>query len=531
MFDLTQDINLAFQVCQQAEKYPDLPVFTFENQDLPDKILTYGELVEKGNVLSGILQSAGIKPGDTFAVVMGNQPEVIVSLYAALATGAVLLPLDPRFGWEKLVYLLRQCRVKGILFSPDLAGTMEKVFAVLPEIKVLGCGDKAGGFAGMFKNAERPSFTPGKQQTGDYAMILYTSGTTGIPKGVKIRTESLYNYLFMAKHVFQYAPDERLYTGLPMTHGNAFFITIMPALVFGIPAVISRNFDTKRIWDICRQYQCTLFSLLGGLAAEIYNEPEQADDAVNPVRKVISAGTPRHIWKNFEQRFNVVIHEWYGTLEGCVAHNPPEVGPKGSFGKPVKEFVEIKVAGKNDVKCRPGETGELVFRLKGGQSAVEYLENPLVPGNQNLNGWFRTGDMVHQDADGWLFFDFRKGQGLRHHGEFIAAADVESVLSTHPEVREACVYGVDAASGAPGEQDLVAAIVPQRGVTPDIQGIFTFCAARLPVAAIPCFIQLVEALPRTPTEKVIRRLLKQEFDVESLYVYRFNQGGLDDFKV
>ena len=520
MFDVAQDISLAFQVHAKADKYPDLPVFTFENHGQPDEILTYGKLVMQGNYLAGFLKSAGIGPGDTFAVVMGNQPEVIVALYAALATGAVLLPLDPRSDWEKLVYLLRQCRAKGIVFSVDSAEAIEKVLSVLPEIRILGIKNADG--AELFCDGETSSFVPGKREVGRHAMILHTSGTTGIPKGIRVRKRSLYRYLFMAEHLFQYKPDERLYTGLPMTHGNAFFLTIMPALFFGIPAVISRKFDPKRVWEICRTYRCTMFSLLGGLSADIYNVPERPDDAVNPVRKVISAGTPRHIWKDFQRRFNVAIHEWYGTLEGAVAHNPPGVGPVGSFGKPVQPFVEMKVIGENGSECSAGETGELLFRFQDGTSRVEYLEDTLASNETEQDGWIRTGDMVHQDQQGWLFFDYRKGQELRHHGEFIAADDVETVLLAHPEVRDACVYGIDTDSQAPGEQDLVAAIVPAGKGTPDINGIFVMCAHRLPAAAVPSYIQLIEFLPRTPTEKVIRRLIKERFEADSPYVYRFN---------
>ena len=237
---------------------------------------------------------------------------------------------------------------------------------------------------------------------------------------------------------------------------------------------------------------------------------------------MISAGTPRHIWKAFEQRSNVAIHEWYGTLEAGFAHNPHGAGPVGSFGKPVEAYLEMKVAGEDNTKCEPGETGELLFRFRDEKTVVEYQADPPVSGNISPNGWFKTGDMVHQDQNDWFFFDYRKGQGLRHHGEFISADDVESVLLGHPEVREACVYGIAAASEAPGEHDLVAAIIPQRGVTPDVRGIFEVCAVRLPAVAVPFYIQLVEAIPKTPTEKVIRRLLKEEFEAESPYVYRFN---------
>ena len=533
MFFYKKDINIAYQIRRKAEKNPEIPILTFEMPGQPDVRLTYGELIRQGERLAGTLDSAGIGCGDTFAVMMQNRPEIIVALYAALVTGAVMVPIDPRFGREKLAYLLRQSHAKGILFSPEISKNMDDIFSVLPDLKVVWITNpnkdreviplQKAALAEKCRGPGKQRISPTKSHAGDHAMILFTSGTTGIPKGVMIRTDHMYRYLFLADHVFHYTPEDRLYTGLPLTHGNAYFITILPSLVFGIPAVISQGFDTRRIWDICRQYNCTIFSLLGGLATDIFSEPERADDAVNPVRKVVSAGTPCQIWKAFEARFKVTVHEWYGTLEGGFAHNPPGTGPVGSFGKPVEEYQEMTVVREDDAECRPGEIGELMFRFRDDHVAVEYHAAPAaLDDSETDKRWFRTGDMVHRDKDGWLFFDYRKGHHLWHHDAFISFYDVESVFLAHPEVGEVCVYGIEADSGAPGEHELVAAIIPRRGATPDVRNVFEFCAARLTAPSMPSYLQLVDAIPKTPTEKVIRRLLKEEFEAESPNVYRFN---------
>ncbi|MEZ4551966.1 MAG: AMP-binding protein [Desulfobacterales bacterium] len=175
---------------------------------MADEVVTYGELVQKGNQLAGLLKYQGIGPGDVFATVMENRPEVIISLYAALATGAVLMPLDPKSNWEKLVYLLRHGQAKGVFFSSAVSENMDKVLSVLPGIKVLGISylqnhgrvrkNDLQVILEEFKGAEIP---PERKWADNYAMILYTSGTTGIPKGVKIRASRLYDYAAIAADI------------------------------------------------------------------------------------------------------------------------------------------------------------------------------------------------------------------------------------------------------------------------------------------------------------------------------------------
>jgi crotonobetaine/carnitine-CoA ligase len=328
-------------------------------------------------------------------------------------------------------------------------------------------------------------------------------------------------YQMLAAGVWQYTNEDRLYTGLSLTHGNAQAVTLGPALMLGIPAVISRRFTKSRIWDICRAHNCTTFSLLGGMMMGIYSEPARPDDADNPVRLVISAGTPRPIWEDFEKRFNVNIHEWYAAVEGGFAHKPPGVGPIGSFGKPLEGTMELKVVREDDSECEPGEPGELICRMLTGKTEVEYHGNKEASEAKTRGGWLRSGDMVHMDEEGWLYFDYRKGGGLRRQGDFILPEYVEKIIAEHPKVTDVCVYGIPASSGAPGESDLVAAVVPTGSSEPDIKGIFDACLSGLERNSIPSYIQVVSEIPKTASQKNLDRVLRDEFDPDGSNVYRF----------
>jgi crotonobetaine/carnitine-CoA ligase len=355
--------------------------------------------------------------------------------------------------------------------------------------------------------------------------IIYTSGTTGDPKGVMIRNNRTGLFNILNSIVWKYKSDDILYNGLSLTHGNAQAVTLFPALSLGIKAVFSPRFTKSRIWDICRKYGCTSFSLLGGMAAGIYNEPEKPNDGDNPVKVVISAGTPLAIWEGFEKRFNVQILEWYAAVEGGFAYKPIGQGPTGSFGKPIPGVMEFKIVDENDNPVPVGQTGELISRMIRGDTKVDYLGLPDESQDKTKGGWLRSGDMVHKDENGWYFFDFRKGTELRRFGDFIQPEFVESIIGQHPDVSEACVYGIPAASGAPGESDLVAAIAPFEGKVIDPASVYQKCKNDLQGNFIPSYLHVVKEIPKTITEKALTRVLKEMFEKKEGDIYKY-----EDFK-
>lgn len=505
----------------RAEEKPDQEVFIFEDGAGGEQVLTYRDLYEQSNKIASLLAEKGIGRGDAFAVYMRNHPEFICSLLAGTTLGAVMVPVDPRYRGERLKYLLENCGARAVIVSGECLEPLEEVLAGLPEVRFVAVAYRpeqgipaGGGYHALNETLERDSWPVVEQQIMDVRhpmQIVYTSGTTGNPKGVMIRNNRTGMYTILTRLVWQYKKSDVLYNGLSLSHGNAQAVTLFPALYLGIKAVFSPRFTRSRIWDICRRYGCTSFSLLGGMAAAIYNEPEKPDDGDNPVRMVVSAGTPAAIWEDFERRFNLKVLEWYGSVEGGFAYKPVGKGPIGSFGKPIPGIMEFRVVDDEDNELPPGETGELICRLMKGETKVDYLGLPDASREKTRGGWLRTGDMVHRDDEGWYYFDYRKGAELRRAGDFIQPDYVEKVIGSHPDISEVCVYGVPAASGAPGESDLVAAVVSFSGQAVDPSAILEKCREELAANFIPTYLQVVDEIPKTISEKPLERVLKEAF--------------------
>jgi crotonobetaine/carnitine-CoA ligase len=256
------------------------------------------------------------------------------------------------------------------------------------------------------------------------------------------------------------------------------------------------------------------------MATAIYSEPRRPEDAANPVRFVISAGMPAALWADFEARFGVRIFEWYGAVEGGLAFHPIGQGPIGSFGRPAPGL-ELKILDEQDRECAPGEIGEICSRPASGEAAsVEYYRNQAASAAKTRGGWLRSGDMGWRDEQGWLFFSYRKGGGIRHNGDFVHPGFVEKVIAELPCVDDVFVYGVPAASGAPGEKDVVAAVVPAPGTSFCASAIFAACRSQLERNFVPAYVQVVAEIPKTASEKPQERFLLERFAPDAANVFR-----------
>ncbi|MFZ2327317.1 MAG: AMP-binding protein [Rhodoferax sp.] len=516
-------LTIAAIVREWARCDPDRPALIFEGADIrPDVIRTYGDLWRNAQAFAQGFRQNGIGTGDVIATLMANHAEFVELMVACAISGSVLVPIDPRTRGEKLRFMLHNSGAIALVAAdyalPQVLDTLSELeglrwIAALPTDEGMARSEWPDSILETSTLMLRtPEELPVEGVDPDSAMeILFTSGTTGDPKGIVMTHRRYCETSLLARGLFGYTDQDRLYSGLSLTHANAQLVTLGAALCAGLLAVFSRRFTKTRLWDITRRYQCTTFTLLGGMTTAVYAEPMKPDDADNPVRFVVSAGMPAAIWKEFESRFNVHVVEFYGSAEGGLSVKPANAGPAGSIGKVAPAFIH-RIINEDGSDATIGMSGELLFRYRDGRPfVVEYVGNTEASAMKCKDGWLWMGDIVHQDAQGWLFFDFRKGGGIRRNGDFVNTAFVEKAIAESGLIDDVYVYGVKGVSGAPGEKDVVAAVVPLDAASFDPQKLFAICRAKLEANFVPSYVQVLAQIPKTASEKPQDRFLIEAF--------------------
>ncbi len=525
-------------IALRAEEEPDRLALIFENGELPAEPVRNQDLAVRGNQLAWELRRAGLRAGDRVGVVLRNHPEFVDTMVATSKLGLVTVPIDPRARGERLRYFITFAACSAlvvedaVLADPEAARVIEETGArtyalSTPEGRAQGLGVEGWpSLNEVFEGPEREDVGQHVERLDHPWFLSYTSGTTGDPKAIAFGYDRMLFYR-LTPRFFGYREDDVPYTGLSLIHGNALVVTLMPAL-WGVVrrSVFSRWFTKSRLWDVCIEHGCTTWSNLGGIATAIYGEPPAPHDRAHRVRLVVSAGMPRDLWEPFERRFGVRVLEWYGTMEGGFAYNPPGVGPVGSFGKPPEGLMEMDVVDEQDRPLPPGQVGELVVRPVGGPARLEYYRNPEASAEKTRGGWLHTGDMCWKDEQGWFFFAHRKEEGgIRRLGEFVSEDVIRRVLTEDPEVLDVHVYGAPARSGAPGESDVVAAVVVRDPDHLDVAALFRRCAQRLDRTHLPDYLQVVDELPKTATQKVQTRTLLEWFERSAERIYPRERAG------
>jgi crotonobetaine/carnitine-CoA ligase len=463
-------------------------------------------------VLSNILRAAnglidlGIRPGDRVAIMMGNRPEFLWLHHGIGFIGAISVPINTSQRGVTLQHVLADSDSTAMIFEEPLRDSVMAVKNTVPSLRatVVADGKAENGVDSTLEWLMSHSDSEPNLDVGDSAgggSMMYTSGTTGPPKGV-IASGGDSSALMTVLGAVKIKPGETIYTALPLFHGNALMISAFGSMILDAKFALGERFSASRFWHECRKYDAVEFNTLGGMIPILLKQPPSADDRNHKVRVVLSAACPSTVWKEFEDRFGAKIIEVYGMVDspGFLMN---DTGRVGSMGKPVGE-VEFRVVDDHDNPLAPRKVGELVFRHPKGQLS-HYHKLPDATDEAYRGGWFHSGDLAMTDADGFYYFCGRKKASIRRRGENISAWEIETVVDRHPAVLESAAYAVPSELG---EDEVKIAVVLKPGAKLRPEDLIDFCRDAMAYYAVPRYIEFVAELPKTGTQRIQYAALK-----------------------
>ncbi|WP_166392257.1 AMP-binding protein [Nocardioides ochotonae] len=468
-------------------------------------------------VAAGLL-SLGLAPGDRVAVLTPASGASLQAWFGIARAGLVEVPLNPAAGSVVLAHCLAQARARAVICAPDLVPLLaEALPGSSVEHLVLLAGEQGERLDGLPEGLRTTPFAEvlaadavalPPVDPGQTAVILYTSGTTGPPKGVRLSHRANVNLARHTVELMGYTAQDRLYSVFPLYHSNARYCSVMAGLEAGARVLLHRRFTASRFWDICREHGITAFNYQGAMVSILHKQPARPDDRANPVRVAFGAPCPAEIFAAFEERFDVRLTEIYGSTEvSLVCEMPPERRRIGTAGQE-SPLYQVAVVDELDRPVPAGTPGQVVARPKNpGWMFDGYDHNAEASVEAWRNLWFHTGDRGVLDADGYLTFLDRMKDTVRRRGENISTWEVERVLTDHPDVAQVAAYGVDSDLS---EEEVMVAVVPAPGTAPSPASLVEHCRGRLTAFAVPRFIRTVDALPLTPSQRVEKYKLRAE---------------------
>jgi acyl-CoA synthetase (AMP-forming)/AMP-acid ligase II len=508
---------------ERVKKSPQKPAILFG-----ERRFTYAELEGQVERAASGLRRRGVEKGDKVAILLSNRPEFIFAVFATARIGAVFVPVNTAFTAEEAAYILDHSEASVLMTSQSFLPLVEAIRGRIPRVRwIVSLGER--GTSGIMSWEELCLGEPtGSAAVGpeDLASITYTSGTTDRPKGVML---TQFAYCF-APHqralALGWNETDRAIVVMPLFHVNALCHMAIALFSVGGSILLCERFSASRFWDEVREYGVTTSSLMRTIPQILLKLPERADDGANPLRLAVALLSPDdHL--RFEQRFNLTAIPSYSLTEDILSVlGPLDRGRRklGSCGVPIAQRVHrLRIVGEDGGDSPPGMLGEIVKQSPAVMKG--YYKQPAATAEALKDGWLYTGDLGYLDENGYLFFVDRKKDMIKRGDENVSAAEVEGVLNAHPLIAEAAVVGV---ADPIRQEELKACIVLQPAATIEAlppEALWEYCQQRLAPFKVPRYLEYRRELPKTPSEKVQKHLLRGEVDAEGATVFDRLRSG------
>jgi fatty-acyl-CoA synthase len=473
---------------------------------------SYAELNARADRLAGFMQRLGVAPGDRVAILAHNSVAYVDLLYGLGRIGAILAPLNWRLVARELAYIVNDCQPRVLLCGPEFTGIlaeMRPAVSVEHYVALEGAAiaDAPAYEEGLAGGAGPPDRHPAGDE--DPCCILYTSGTTGRPKGAVIpHRQVLWNCI---NTVISWGLTEKDVAPVltPMFHSGGLFIFLAPLLYVGGRVVLARTLDVDESLRAIERERCTVILGVPTIFQLWMQSPIFPDVDFRHVRWFISGGAPCPVvlMEAWRQATGTVFRQGYGLTEvgvNCFTMTDEESAAKtGSVGKPIFHS-RARIVDEKGQDVPAGQVGELVF--SGPHVCSGYWRNPEATAEALRDGWFHTGDMARVDEDGFFYIAGRFKDMIISGGENVYAAEVEGVFREHPAVADAALIGKPDARW--GEVGLIV-IVLRRGAAAGAEELLAFCQGRLARYKVPKEVVFVDALPTSPYGKVMKSELRR----------------------
>jgi len=495
-------MNITQHVERGHHLFPDKPALIFEG-----KSFTYADLDLMANRVANGLRELGIHRSDRVALFLPNIPEFIISYLGILKIGAIAVSLNAMLKSAEVNFILNDCGAKALVTTEELAKNVPQ--ADLPELKHIliaeGTASKGTLLTELMASAS-PDTRAVEMDRYAPAALVYTSGTTGSPKGATLSHGNLISNSYSQQHCCGMRSEDRLLLYLPLFHCFGQNAVLNAGLNACATIVLHRNFDLTQILKSIATEQVTMFFGVPTVFLVLLNM-NTPDDQLKSVRYYFSAAAPlpNEVAQKWYEKYGLVIHQGYGLTETspCASYNHDYIYKPGSVGTPI-ENVEMKIF-NNGKEVPPGELGEIVIR--GPNVMLGYWNRPFETAEVLKNGWFYSGDIGQIDEDGFFYIVDRSKDMINVAGFKVYPTEVENVIYQHPAVAEVAVYGVPDLE----KSEIVKAnIVLKPGQNVTEKQIIAFCSERMATYKIPKAVKFVDSLPKNPTGKVLKRVLRDE---------------------
>jgi crotonobetaine/carnitine-CoA ligase len=486
---------------------------------------TYAEALESAERVGGGLRNSGVQAGDRVIIMAKNSSRFVMTWLGTSMADIVQAPVNTAYEGDFLRHQVTLVDAKWVVCDDTFADRFVAIRSQLPKVTKFWVIDN-GGLGGAIERLQAAGWDASPwadlEKAGRWrgpepdarslTSIFFTSGTTGLSKGVSMPNAHMYFFAEVTRCLVRFTKDDTYLAVTPLFHGNAQYMAVYPAMIAGGRAVIRSKFSASRWVDQLRANDVTVTNFLGVMMDFVWKQPRRPDDADNRLRAVFAAPTASSIADDFRERFGIeAFTEIFGTTETGAPMLTPygEPRPAGAAGLLANDWYDVQLVDpETDIEVPVGEVGEMVVRPKHPWiCSLGYYNMPKKTAEQWRNMWFHSGDALRRDEDGWYYFVDRYKDAIRRRGENISSYEVEQAVLGHPSVAECAVIAVPADEEA-GEDEVMVVIVPAEPM--EVADVWEWCAGRVPAFAIPRYVRFVDKLPRTPSEKIQRAVLREQ---------------------